>query len=566
MAVVRVDSQFQILPSDTKLIAVRITDIILDPSHDRFEDYGQYDSIGTIFYTTLNQSNPSTDPTAKPLFSFVKNYPLINEVVLIISSGDKDNKISTYYFPIVNIWNHPHHNALPYIEDFNNGSSTDYEQSIARQVEDGSTGINLGKYFQEKLNIKPLLPYEGDTIIEGRFGNSIRFGSTNISDKVGTPNEWSNIGELGDPITIIRNGQSNQLDDKGWIHAKEDVMGDASSIYMTSNQQLSNFTPASLNQKSFGANLVIEPTVQEQLTGDYLTQENQITQPEQITEDLNETNESFDLTPPPPTPSTENSDDPFGDYAEEILDGIGIMEILDISGTEETGEDIDESTGTTINIENTSYNTLIPSFRDSSFSVTLHTPEPITTFTNRINNESESSRVKYLVIHTTAMATSATHLDVAYYFMQSADNNNGWKRHGYHITIDQNGDCVKIYPDNEKSYGVGQPLNGLNKSTDIGNNNTLNISWIGGAGIFNMSKKQANSLNELVKLYQIRYPNIQIVGHNQIAAKSCPWFDVRKYCKELGIPSSNIDQRIPSGMDLSKEKYNNHEKIAKLTI
>ena len=104
------------------------------------------------------------------------------------------------------------------------------------------------------------------------------------------------------------------------------------------------------------------------------------------------------------------------------------------------------------------------------------------------------------------------------------------------------------------------------RAADIGNNNTLNISWIGGAGIFNMSKKQANSLNELVKFYQIKYPNIQIIGHNQIAAKECPWFDVREYCKELGILSSNIDQRIPSGMDLSKEKFNNHTKIAKLTM
>ena len=103
-------------------------------------------------------------------------------------------------------------------------------------------------------------------ILEGRFGNSIRFGSTNISDKVGTPNEWSNVGKLSDPITIIRNGQSDNLEKKGWIHAKEDIMGDASSIYMTSNQQLSNFSPSSLNQKSFGANLVEIPTIQEQLT------------------------------------------------------------------------------------------------------------------------------------------------------------------------------------------------------------------------------------------------------------------------------------------------------------
>jgi hypothetical protein len=317
MAVVRVNNQFPVLPSDTKLIAVRITDIILDPSHNRFEDYGQYDSIGTIFYTTLNQSNPSTDPTAKPLFSFVKNYPLINEVVLIMSSGDKDNKVSTYYLPTTNIWNHPHHNALPYIENIQNNN--DYEQSITRQVESGLTDIKLGEYFQEKINIKPLLPYEGDTIIEGRFGNSIRFGSTNKSDKVSTPNKWSNIGELGDPITIIRNGQSNQLDDKGWIHTQEDIMGDASSIYMTSNQQLSNFTPASLNQKSFRASLIKVLTIEEKLSGDYITPENSTIQPEQNNEDLLQVNESFDTTPI--TPSFGETDDPFADNAEELLDG-----------------------------------------------------------------------------------------------------------------------------------------------------------------------------------------------------------------------------------------------------
>ena len=570
MAIVRVDNQFQTLSPNTKLIAVRVTDIILDPSHNRFEDYGNYDSIGTIFYTTLNQSNPSTDSIAKPLFSFIKNYPLINETVLIMSSGDKDNEISTYYFPIINLWNHPHHNALPYIENLNNNSSADYEQNIARQVEDGSTGINLGHYFQEKLNIKPLLPYEGDTIIEGRFGNSIRFGSTNISDKVGTPNEWSNNGELGDPITIIRNGQSNLLDNKGWIHAKEDIMGDASSIYMTSNQQLSNFSPASLNQKSFGANLIEVKTLQQQLTGNYITPETSIIQPEFSTENsIEDTTESFESTPvtPTSTSSVEDSDDPFASYAEEILDGPGTMEIINISGTEDTGEDgIDESTGNSITNENLSYNTSIPSKRDSSYSVTLHTPEPIATFVNTINIQPASSRVEYLVIHTTAMALDTTHLDLAYYFMQLSDSKKGWRKHGYHITIDQMGECVNIYSDDKKSYGVGIAGEGSNKSNNIGNNNTINISWIGGAGTFDMTKKQAYSLNELVKLYFERYPGIKILGHNQIAVKSCPWFDVRKYCVELGIPSSNIYEQIPSGINLNKEQYNNHLKVANITM
>jgi len=88
---------------------------------------------------------------------------------------------------------------------------------------------------------------------------------------------------------------------------------------MTSNQQLSNFIPASLNQKSFGANLVKVLTIPEKLSGDYITSENSTIQPEQNNEDLLQVNESFDTTPA--TPLFGKTDDPFADNAEELLDG-----------------------------------------------------------------------------------------------------------------------------------------------------------------------------------------------------------------------------------------------------
>jgi len=561
MAVVRIDNNFQILPTIRKLTVVRITDIILDPSHEKFEDYGGYDSIGTIFYTELNQSNPNTDSTARPLFTFVKNYPLINELVLITSTKDKDNKTSAYYFPILNIWNHPHQNALPYIE---NTQDTNYEQAIERKLEDGSTGINLGRYFQERLDIKPLLPYEGDTIIEGRFGNSIRFGSTNISDKVGTPNGWSNIGELGDPITIIKNGQP-KLDNKGWVHNIEDISNDISSIYLTSNQQLSNFTPASLNQKSFGANLVKTKTIQEQLTDTFQTPPPIETKIEEETIDFEQPTTVIDSTPLPPPEPEEYTDDPFGDYASELLDEPGIMEISSITGTEDPddeGEIYDDGkVGETENIDELEYGKPIISKRNSDFSVTCHVPQRIYNLKQQIDLQPTSDRVKYLIIHTTAGNQADTHLDLAHYFMQKI-NGVGWTRHGYHISIDSNGKCVQIYQDNEKSYGVGQPGKGNNLSDDVGNNNTINISWIGGFETFNMNKFQANSINELVKFYQTRYPEIKILGHNQIANKSCPWFYIPSYCRQLGnIPESNIYNKSHTSIDFSKLGVN-HIQVA----
>ena len=605
MATVKVDNNLQILSPNTKLTAVRVTDIILDPSHDRFEDYGQYDSIGTIFYTeNLNKSNPNTDSTARPLFSFVKNYPLINEIVLIMSSGDKDNKISKYYFPIVNIWNHPHHNALPYLEQFG-ASSNDYEQNIARQVEDGSTNINLGNYFQEKLNIKPLLPYEGDTIIEGRFGNSIRFGSTNISDKIDTFNEWSNTGELGDPITIIRNGQSDQLDDKGWIHNIEDVSNDASSIYMTSNQQLSNFkvvAPLDPELNSFGANLVTEPTVQEQLTGDYKTPQTQTTQIEFPTEDIptedisnNDTTEEFFETSPnnPPVQLSTEPNDPFADYAEELLDGPGNMEVINISGTEDEdkgspsindSEYLSENKPVSRNEIN--FNIPIPSYQYEGISCTVHTPLMVSEFIKKLETETiePAERVKYLVIHTTASPLTfkvSPHLAMAHYFMQqSADEYypkghpkegqlkkkvGGWRKHGYHITIDYEGTCVRLINDNQSSNGINGAGKGNNMSSNIGNNDVINVSWIGGYGIFDMTNKQANSLNEIVKYYILKYPKIKILGHNQIARKDCPWFNVPLYCEKLKISNKNIYRNIPSNLDLSNYE-DNHIKVAKLKL
>lgn len=68
-------------------------------------------------------------------------------------------------------------------------------------------------------------------------------------------NPWSinnNISENGDPIIIIKNGQRiEEINDKGWEHTVENIDLDDSSIYLTSNQQITDFTPASDNEDSY---------------------------------------------------------------------------------------------------------------------------------------------------------------------------------------------------------------------------------------------------------------------------------------------------------------------------
>jgi hypothetical protein len=241
-------------------LPVRVIHTILSNEDPEWEKFGGWDSIGLIkfvpYYSDINANLESVN-VAKPLFSNIKHYPLNYEITWVIqlpdpSSANNPNFSSFYYINTVNLWNHPHHNAFPAI-DYNTLPENlqlnykEIETGLVRQEASKSDGFKLGETFKEKSNIKPLLPFEGDSIYEGRWGQSLRFGST-----VKGKNAWSETGENGDPITIIRNGQAKTIRDseKGWIPTLEDINGDGSSVYFTQNQQIP-IEVASSNLKSF---------------------------------------------------------------------------------------------------------------------------------------------------------------------------------------------------------------------------------------------------------------------------------------------------------------------------
>jgi hypothetical protein len=223
--------------------AVRVLSIVLDETHPRFKELGEWNGLGIVEYEEVNNPLPSQSlPTARPLTGNNKNLPLINEIVYIIGFPDTDidsisSNTADYYINIVSLWNHPHHNAYPTAPNtLPPTQQKDYVQTEAgsiRRVTDQSTEIFLGKTFVERSNIHPILPFEGDIISEGRWGNSIRIGSTVKN----TPNNWSVTGSNGDPILIIRNGQGKQTEE-GWVPTVEDINNDDSSIYLTSTQRV----------------------------------------------------------------------------------------------------------------------------------------------------------------------------------------------------------------------------------------------------------------------------------------------------------------------------------------
>jgi hypothetical protein len=87
---------------------------------------GQWNGIGAIFYEIVNKSGTgkSYPNFALPYDAQLKTYPLINEIVLLISLPNhssmglvSSNSKSYFYMSPLGIWNHPHHDAYPNVLD-----------------------------------------------------------------------------------------------------------------------------------------------------------------------------------------------------------------------------------------------------------------------------------------------------------------------------------------------------------------------------------------------------------------------------------------------------------------
>jgi len=259
---------FTRLGLNSLIVTGRVVSIVLDETHPRFKELGGWNGLGTIEYDISTAPTPPGQlyATAKPLDISYKTFPLINEVVYILSLpntniGEFATSKTNYYINTISIWNHPHHNAFPQNSNILPPSQQkDYQQTQAgsvRRITDQSTEIFLGRTFKERANIHPLLPFEGDRIIEGRWGNSIRLGST-VKDQ----NRWSSIGTNGDPITILRNGQGVQSNE-GWIPITENINNDDSSIYLTSTQKIPINVSSTNNYNSYKT----KPTAPNQYAG-----------------------------------------------------------------------------------------------------------------------------------------------------------------------------------------------------------------------------------------------------------------------------------------------------------
>ena len=246
-------------------VLVRVIDIILDENHSKYNQNAGTNQIGQITGEVI--STNSTIKTkiyiAYPSFSEKKNFPLVNEYVYVYqaigpnSVGGKwlyDSPLALYgaVSPNANAFPTPLNSATPPSQNVTYSQvelgAFNVQDNNLVEIDLNSPGNPSQATFVEKSNIHPLMPFAGDIIYEGRWGNSLRFGSTAKSKSQYT-NNWSSAGGNGDPIVILRNGQPTKTDDRGWIPITEDLNRDLSSIWLTSKQKI----PFSLANENFSS-------------------------------------------------------------------------------------------------------------------------------------------------------------------------------------------------------------------------------------------------------------------------------------------------------------------------
>lgn len=242
-------SLFQVAPYSDAIVE----DVITNDQHESYDrETGQNLGYAKLRIIPDQRNVDSSELTwIPPLDTSMREIPLKNEAVMVFSSmGQK------YYTKRVNITNKITESSWPgLLHQLSEQPSDDTQSQNMRMAARGGAptsghtttlDINtLGESFRENPSVRLLRPYEGDVILQGRFGNTLRFGSSLFSPDViqGSipwPNILLSVGQ--DPSQPIPPNTTKSP----YSVKKEDINNDLSSIWMIANERV-RFEPATLN-------------------------------------------------------------------------------------------------------------------------------------------------------------------------------------------------------------------------------------------------------------------------------------------------------------------------------
>ena len=224
-----------------------VYDVILDETNEYSKNRETFSSTnGAIRFKLSDNIGSAEDlPIAYPSDKIYKSIPVRNELVEI-------NELSKGYFVYKRLGKGVNPSvsgqldtiSKTFIPDSNQGGdSADYQNvsqtGISKTSQNEAEKYNgYGDYYNPQSNIHNLKLYEGDTLIESRFGQSIRFSGFNNSTKVFSP------------TLIIRNSESPVNRQKAEVDSiEEDINRDGSTIAMTSDQYQLSFQPGTVDDK-----------------------------------------------------------------------------------------------------------------------------------------------------------------------------------------------------------------------------------------------------------------------------------------------------------------------------
>tara|TARA_B100000131_G_scaffold47282_2_gene41932 strand:- start:4960 stop:6105 length:1146 start_codon:yes stop_codon:yes gene_type:complete len=217
-----------------ELEPLEVLEVHLDESKSSFPKTGDgnpdYSFVGAIigrFILSEQGKNIDNCKTFKPLNPSVSTTPIVGEVVIGVKYlGDY------YYTSQLNLFGNPNLNTWFGVSKQKHKDTLVTKKDITTPNEQDDTKTIKGYYFNDygvDTDARKILPNEGDVIVEGRFGNTIRLGSDIKNENQDSPN------------IILNVGQTKEGEEKSPI--KENIDNDGSSIYLTTNQEL-EFKPS----------------------------------------------------------------------------------------------------------------------------------------------------------------------------------------------------------------------------------------------------------------------------------------------------------------------------------
>lgn len=149
-------------------------------------------------------------------------------------------------------------------------------------------------------------------------------------------------------------------------------------------------------------------------------------------------------------------------------------------------------------------------------------------------------KLKYLIIHCTATpeGRDVSADDIRRWHTDPVDKGGrGWCQVGYTDLIHIDGQVERLVQNNEDSeVDPWEVTNGAKGYNSV----SRHIVYAGGVDHSGKPKDtrtpaQRKALEAYVTHFHDQHPDVRIIGHNEIAAKACPSFDVQEWLKNIGI-------------------------------